>query len=158
MSAACLQKHCLRRPVAPAVCAMTAVPAGGGRSLLAAAHADGTLRLWSPARRACVLAEAARPGAAAAEGNAPSRLRYAPPPHGGVGRPGKLVAQYDAPTTAPGRHIERLSFPITSVQCRVCRASCEVQAVVHLWVLQPSLLAAACGRHSDAEVTASQQH
>lgn len=92
-----------RRPSAAAVRSLAAVPAGGGRQLLAAAYSDASLRIWSVPRQACALHEPLRRGSAtAAQALSPTRLAFADAPADEPGRPGKLVVQLDPPAEAAG--------------------------------------------------------
>ena len=91
---------CMRRVAAPAVRSLVTVPAAGGRELLGAVYADASFRLWNVGRGYAVLHEPLRSADAAAEAGVPSRARYAPPPPGEPGRPGKLAVQFDAPPAA----------------------------------------------------------
>lgn len=76
----------------------------GGRPLLAAGHADATLRLWDLQRQVCLLQAPLRPGGGSADegGAAPAHIAFAPPPADEPGRPGKLVVQLDEPEQEGG--------------------------------------------------------
>ncbi len=74
----------------------------GGRRLLAAAYADGTLRLWDLRRQACLLQEPLKPDSTTADALTPTRLRFAAPSATEARRPGKIIAQFDRPEAASG--------------------------------------------------------
>lgn len=74
----------------------------GSRQLLAAAYADGALRLWDIRRQACLLQEPLKPDSTTADAMAPTRLRFAAPPAGEPRRPGKIVVQFDRPEASSG--------------------------------------------------------
>ena len=111
------------RPSAPAVRGLVSIPAGSGRTLLGAAYADASLRLWSVPKQACALHEPLKPDSSTAAALAPSRLRYAPPPADEPGRPGKLLVQFDAAETAAGGPpAVACSVTVLSVLMPVCQA------------------------------------
>ncbi|BDA47676.1 probable nuclear pore complex protein Nup160 at C-terminar half [Coccomyxa sp. Obi] len=87
------------RQATPAVKGLAPVRLGS-RQLLAAAYADGSLRLWDLRRQACVLHELLKPDSTTVDAMAPTRLRFAPAPTGEARRPGKLVVQFDRPEPA----------------------------------------------------------
>lgn len=91
----------MRRQVTPAVKGLAPVRLGS-RQLLAAAYADGSLRLWDLRRQACVLHELLKPDSTTVDAMAPTRLRFAAAPAGEARRPGKLVVQFDRPEPASG--------------------------------------------------------
>lgn len=91
----------MRRQVTAAVKGLAPVRLGS-RQLLAAAYADGSLRLWDLRRQACVLHELLKPDSTTVDAMAPTRLRFAPAPTGEPRRPGKLVVQFDRPEPASG--------------------------------------------------------
>ncbi|EIE23821.1 hypothetical protein COCSUDRAFT_83696 [Coccomyxa subellipsoidea C-169] len=87
------------RQASPAVKDLAAVSIGG-RRLLAAAYADGTLRLWDLRRQACLLQEPLKPDSTTADALTPTRLRFAAPSATEARRPGKIIAQFDRPEAA----------------------------------------------------------
>ena len=91
----------MRRQVTPAVKGLAPVRLGS-RQLLAAAYADGSLRLWDLRRQTCLLHELLKPDSTTVDAMAPTRLRFAPAPTDEMRRPGKLVVQFDRPEPASG--------------------------------------------------------
>lgn len=107
----------LHRQASPAVKGLAAVSIGT-RQLMAAAYADGSLRLWDLLRQACVLHELLKPDSTTVEAMAPTRLRFAAPPPDEYRRPGKLVVQFDRPE---GRLSTRCQYTLPWTVCAVSK-------------------------------------